>query len=318
MAFAAKAAEGPPFTGEWQSQHFRDHPLVGKVFDGRGTVSDWASLVAAMERIDVVVAGETHTNADHHSIQAELARAMAGRLFATVFEMVPQRLQPVLDEATDGSLTLDALDTALEWEKRGWGSFEAYQPIFAASRSVGARLIAGNPDEDMTRSLARGGLDALPKTVSLKTGLALPVDDAIQTGLIKAMADSHCNMLPENLLPNMALVQRLRDGTMASVTKQSLLDGMDSSMALIITGNGHARKDRGVPAVLSALKTGLFTLSIGLIEVSDGDDAFADYGLTGADGEPLYDFVVFTPRDNLDDPCELMREQMKARTKTKP
>ncbi|MEM1039307.1 MAG: ChaN family lipoprotein [Pseudomonadota bacterium] len=319
---AAKASDGPPFGGGWQSQHFQDHPLVGRIFDGKGIASTWDAMLRATERMDVVLVGETHTNADHHAIQAAVAQAMATRhtnnLFATVFEMVPQRLQPVLDRATSGELSGKALGKALAWEKRGWGSFEPYAPIFAATQAHGARLVAGNPDEDMTRALSRGGLDALDGTVANKTGLALPVSNAVQAGLIKEMADSHCDMLPEQILPNMALVQRLRDGMMARVTKDALMEGTDSSQALIVTGNGHARNDRGIPAVMKSLGTGLFTLSIGLIDVSQDDFNFADYRLTGDDGKPLYDFVVFTPRDNIGDPCEMMRQQMKARSKPKP
>ncbi|MEL6735728.1 MAG: ChaN family lipoprotein [Pseudomonadota bacterium] len=314
----AKASDGPPFGANWQAQHFQDHPLVGRIFDGSGIASTWDAMLKATDRSDVILVGETHTNADHHAIQAAMAKTLQGRLFVTVFEMVPRRFQPVLDRARTDGLSGKELGTALEWEKRGWGSFSAYAPIFAAAQAGGSRLIAGNPNEDTTRALSRGGLEAIEQTVVDQTGLNLPVSDAVQAALIKEMADSHCNMLPERILPNMALVQRLRDGMMARVTKDALMEGTDSSQALIITGNGHARNDRGIPAVMQSLRTGLFTLSIGLIDVSRGDLTFGDYGLTGDDGKPLYDFVVFTPRDNIGDPCEMMRQQMKARSKPKP
>jgi uncharacterized iron-regulated protein len=64
---------------------------------------------------------------------------------------------------------------------------------------------------------------------------------------------------------------------------------------VLIAGNGHVRKDRGVPWYLAQLRPAARIVSIGLIEVEDDlDDA----------GDDLpYDYVWFTPRVDDADPC---------------
>ena len=98
----------------------------------------------------------------------------------------------------------------------------------------------------------------------------------------------------------MAQVQRFRDAKMAAV-----LDGA-SGKAVLIAVNGHTRRDRGVPFL-----TKRNMVVVMLSEVVEGRTSPAQYELKNAQGEPLADFVIFTPRAKRDDPCEAMRDAMK-------
>lgn len=91
--------------------------------------------------------------------------------------------------------------------------------------------------------------------------------------------------------------------------------------AVLVTGDGHARRDRGVPAYLGRAAPGLATLSVAMVEWPDGVSFDADG--SGPDGsEPdwraalapwapeggpaeaaPFDIVVITARAEREDPC---------------
>ena len=61
----------------WQSLHFRDHELVGKIYaspDRQQLTLDEVKQRAAEARF--VLLGEIHTNPDHHRLQAEILQAL--------------------------------------------------------------------------------------------------------------------------------------------------------------------------------------------------------------------------------------------------
>jgi uncharacterized iron-regulated protein len=119
------------------------------------------------------------------------------------------------------------------------------------------------------------------------------------------MRQAHCSMMPESMLDAMVLVQRARDAMLASQTHAALA-GADS--VVLIAGNGHARKDRGVPRYLERAY-GVGTAVLALLEVRS--DVHELRGLApddAADGLP-YDYVWLTPRASDEDPCASLRER---------
>jgi uncharacterized iron-regulated protein len=131
----------------------------------------------------------------------------------------------------------------------------------------------------------------------------------LAAALTDEIRDSHCGMLPETALPNMSLVQRLRDARMADAILQSQSKG-----AALIAGNGHVRRDRGVPWYLAERAIpDRQIIAVRHIEVEDGKADISDYGLSeGGAASQLADFVVFTPRQPRTEPCVEMQRQMEA------
>ena len=60
---------------------------------------------------------------------------------------------------------------------------------------------------------------------------------------------AHCDALPEDMLPGMVAVQRLRDAVLARAVVRAMDD--TGGPVAVITGNGHARRDWGMPAMLA-------------------------------------------------------------------
>lgn len=308
---AASHAASSLMPDQWQSPHYRDHDLVGRIFDGAGQPSTPERLATRALVARFLLLGEIHNNPDHHLIQAELIKAVvsAGRKPTVVLEMVPERLQVELD-AVDlaADMHLDELAKRLEWEKRGWYSWEIYRPMMLAAARNDLPLRAGNVDRSIMRQLARSKPEDITPQQRSRFGLDQALPASLSESLTAELVASHCNLLPKEAVSPMARVQIARDHTMARALLASNDDG-----AILIAGSGHVRRDRGVPFQLDKIEAGTDqeSLSIGLLEVSPKNQSVTDYNLTNEQGVPLYDFVVFTPKFDITDHCIAMREQFK-------
>ena len=97
--------------------------------------------------------------------------------------------------------------------------------------------------------------------------------------------------------PSLAAAQRARDATLA----ESLL-AKNGDGAVLIAGDGHVRRDLGVPIYLSAAGADRIC-AVGILEVEDGRENAGDYVRSAALPVPLYDFACFTARWSRPDPC---------------
>jgi hypothetical protein len=81
--------------------------------------------------------------------------------------------------------------------------------------------------------------------------------------------------------------------------------------AVLIAGAGHARRDRGVPLRLSDLAPGATVLSVGFIQVSAERRDPTDYAAPLHAPALPFDFVLFTPRADVEDPCSKYGEGLR-------
>lgn len=276
------------------------HPLAGVILDvASGERLDAPALAARLAEADIVVLGEVHDNAEQHRRQAWLMTRLdpAG----VAFEMVPaERTEPLAalaEEARDAAAWAEAMPEALDWADSGWPDWTLYRPVFEAAH--GARLVGAGVARDALLAAVRDGAAAAFGAGAEPAGLTEPLPEAVQAEAVEEMRFSHCDALPEELLPGMVEAQRLRDARFAAAALEALEAG---APAVLITGNGHARTDRGVPAYLARMAPEARVLSLGQIEV--GEDAAALADDAGPDGRRLpYDFVWFSRPAEREDPC---------------
>ncbi|MDY8109149.1 ChaN family lipoprotein [Fulvimarina sp. 2208YS6-2-32] len=297
----------------WRSSVYADNPLVGSIVSSDGTPSDTESLVKAVKGARYVLLGEIHDNPDHHRLQAGIIRstAEADRKPAIVFEMIPDMFSAVLENIGETSpVDLSDLARKLSWNERGWPDFSIYEPVFQAAIENQLPLVAGNLDSDTVRDLSAKGQDAIPAAERARLGLDLPVDPAMRQALLSELGASHCGLIPDAALAPMELAQRLRDGAMAS----AMIEAADENgSAILIAGAGHARKDRGVPAVIEGLTDHDDAVAVQMVEIASADaKAASDYGLSREMPAP-FDFTIFTPRANTTDHCADLEAMMKAK-----
>jgi uncharacterized iron-regulated protein len=285
----------------WSTTLDHDMPLVGKMWDTSSrTFVEPRALAVAVAQADYVLLGEKHDNPDHHRLQAAVIRAMlsAGEKPALALEMLePDQDAAVARYRAAPSATASGLGEAIGWDKSGWPPWPTYLPIAEVAFQAGLPLMSANLPRATVRSIAHGGVAALPPEIAARLGLDKPLAPALETSLEEEMRASHCGQLPETMVAPMALAQRARDGQMA--------DRMISATTpvVLIAGAGHVRRDRGVPVYLSAAKPRARVVSVAFMEVEGAlgtPDAYAKRFGTGA---LPFDYVWFTPRANDDDPC---------------
>lgn len=259
----------------------------------------WAGSVAADEsgliydslddvqlpQADIYLLGEVHDNAGHHAHQAALTAQIAPA--ALVFEMVEMG---VIAGANLRGLSRDAQAEALSWNAGGWGDFGAYAQIIEAAPDAGiygAGVPVATVREAMQASAAATFSGAAPLF-----GLNTPLPEDEQAARLILQDDAHCNAMPADMLPMMIEAQRLRDGELA----QAALDALDETggPVVITTGNGHARSDWAVPALLALARPDARVFAVGQTE----DRAAMD----GA-----FDLVLSSPAAERDDPCDAFR-----------
>jgi uncharacterized iron-regulated protein len=254
-----------------------------------------AELVAALEKAQVVVIGEVHDNPVHHARQARRVRALQPRGIA--FEMVPEASEEGIQVFLAQGGARSEIGPAIGWGERafGWSDWEMYAPIFEAS--PGAYVAGGGVARADLRVAIKGGAASAYGGGASDLGLDLPLDPVIRLEVEDEMIAAHCNKLPRQAAGGMVEAQRLRDARFAAAARRALAKG-GGERSVLITGNGHARTDRGVPAFLRLAEPAIAVLSVGMIEADpDADPTMAARGLP-------FDYIWLSDPAEREDPCE--------------
>ncbi|MHA6326734.1 ChaN family lipoprotein [Roseivivax sp. CAU 1753] len=236
---------------------------------------------------DVVFLGEQHDNPAHHARQARLVAEIAPK--ALVFEMLtPEQAGRITrDLLADEAL----LEARLGWNDSGWPDFSLYYPIFAAAPE--ATVFGAAIPRDEARRAMETGIAGAFGAKAARFGLTAPLDPGEQAARELMQAEAHCDALPEDMLPVMVDIQRLRDASLAEAALTALV--VHGAPVVVITGNGHARPDWGAPALLAQADPGVVIATLGQGEV----------GAPPPEGG--FDWVEVAPPVDRDDPCAAFR-----------
>ena len=236
----------------------------------------------------LLLLGEVHDNAAQHALRLQalqrlLASGARPALLMEQFDRERQadinHLQHALPATDSGGAehngTLDALVQLGRQAGAGW-DWPLYRPYLHLALQYRLPIVAANVSRAdarlvMQQGLAARGFDA-----------AVPAD--IQQAQAEAIVQSHCGQVDTAQAGRMALAQVARDQFMArSISAHA------GGAVLLLAGNGHVRKDVGVPRWLPA---GLQARSqaVGYLEPDDPSAA-------------AFDVVVITAAQPRRDPC---------------
>ncbi|MEX0318811.1 MAG: ChaN family lipoprotein [Ruegeria sp.] len=236
---------------------------------------------------DVVILGEVHDNPHHHQVQAAMVAEMQPK--AIVWEMLTE------EGAGRVNATLisepDKLAAAVRWAELGWPPLAMYLPIFRATPD--APLYGALVPRAAARAAMETGAATALGADAARYGLTVPLAPEEQAAREADQQIAHCNALPEEMLPQMVAIQRLRDAVLARAVLRAMRE--TGGPVAVITGNGHARKDRGVPVYLARLEPGLRVFVLG-----QSEDGRVDGG---------YDAVIDSPAAEREDPCAAFAPQ---------
>ena len=242
----------------------------------------------------VALLGEVHDHEELHALRlAGLARAVEhGWRPAVAMEAFDADAQGAIDAARrDRPRDARRLVERASPRPSGW-HWPLYLPAVQLALDHDLPLVAANlPRATAVRLVREDAAAVLGAGRARELGLDRPLDPALHAALRRAVDEGHCGALPAAALDGMARAQAARDALMAERVRRHA----DRGVALL-AGNGHVRRDVGVPRWLADLPRERLA-SVGFVE------APADEALRSA-----FDAVVVAPpRRREADPCDRLR-----------
>lgn len=246
-----------------------------------------ADVLEQMKAADVVILGETHDNRLHHLVQAAAVEHVQPS--AVVWEMLTEEGAARITRKAISEP--EKLAITLKWAELGWPPLSMYMPVFQAAPD--APVYGGLVPREAAKSAMAGGAATAMGADAARFGLNIPLPDDEQKAREADQLAAHCDALPGELLPQMVAIQRLRDAVLTRAILRAKED--TGGPVAVITGNGHARKDRGVPTFLSRMEPGLRVFVLGQSE---------DGAISGT-----FDAVIDSPAAEREDPCAVFQKQ---------
>jgi uncharacterized iron-regulated protein len=262
-------------------------------------VADWESR---LQGDTIVLLGEVHDNAQQHRLRLEvLRRAFAAGWRPTMaMEQFDRERQPDIDRARlerpgDAQHVIDRAAPAGPRPAAGW-NWDFYRPFVALALQYDVPLIAANLSNADTAKIARGGLAAVFDVATVAAlGLDRPIASDWQSAQEREIDAGHCRSLPPTVWPRLARAQFARDAVMADVLRQHIQGGV-----VLLAGNGHVRRDLGVPRWLGAERRRVLT--VGFLEHDDESMPVS-----------AFDAVIRTDVAQRSDPCAAFKARTSRR-----
>ena len=224
--------------------------------------------------VDILVLGEIHDNPDAHLGQAAVLLDL--KPSAVVFEMLSQ------DEGQRANSDRTAI--ADFWSNTSWPDYSIYKPIFEAIGD--ATIVGAAVPRTKIREIYDQGASAVFGPDAPRFGLDLDLPQSQQEAREVLKFRAHCEAMPRELMSGMVEVQRFRDAWFAKTALEAL--EIHGPPVAVITGNGHARLDWGIPAVVEQVTPSVVVFSIAFAETS---------------GDAPFDEIRIVPEAERDDPC---------------
>jgi len=248
----------------------------------------------------IVLLGEVHDNANQHRLRlATLQRAfVAGWRPAIAMEQFDLGRQADIDRARrerpgDAAHLIAAAAPATG--EGGW-NWALYQPFVELALQYDVPLIAANLSNADTARIVRGGYEVVFGEARIAAlGLDVTLAPELLSAQEREIDAGHCHALPPAMWPRMARAQLARDAVMAEALRRS---GRDRGVVLL-AGNGHVRRDIGVPHWLGSVSDRVF--AVGYLEIDDETTPAA-----------AFDAVVRTEVAERADPCAEFRARDRA------
>jgi len=275
-------------------------PLTWDVRLGRAMSED--ELLAALAGARYRLLGEIHDNPLHHAARASLVARLAAKGLrpAVVMEQFDLDHDAALRAAQAAGADAERLADAGALDRKGW-LWPMHKPIIEAALAAQLPIRAGN----LPRDALHGDVQSMANDAAAPwypRFHAARWSEAQAAELRDDIVASHCGKLPESIVPQVVLAQRLRDAAMA----QALVDAATADGAILIAGDGHVRADLGVPVYLHA--SGMpdaeaRSVSVGFVEATPEEEQSADFPRRFTAENPGFDYLWFTPPAQRENPC---------------
>lgn len=233
--------------------------------------------------------GEVHDNPAGHRQRYELLRQRveAGWRPVLVLEQFDRENQDLLNKAQKSCLDAQCLIRVAGVGRWDW---QQYYPLLQLALTYQLPMVAGNLSRADASRVVRDGMRAVFDVQGMRDyQLEQPLPAEVLAAQRAEIAASHCNMVPEMMIAGMVNAQVARDIWMARLIREQLPRDV-----VLIAGNGHVRKDVGVPYWLASVAPAPGMRSVGYLEAPE---------VRGR-----YDAVVTVAAPQRPDPCASLRQ----------
>ena len=196
----------------------------------------------------VIYIGERHDMYGHHMAQLRVIQGLTRRgcRLAVGMEMFQRPFQDVLDRYLDGKIDERTFLKKSEYFKRWSYDYHFYRPIIEYCKGHGIPILALNLPAEISKKVARKGLESLSDTELKQVPRDLDWSDrAYKTHLMQIFKE-HPGM-EIKVFNNFYQAQILWDETMA----QSVYDYLEKNpgrQMVVLAGNGHIAFGYGIPS----------------------------------------------------------------------
>lgn len=210
------------------------------------------ALYQALSAHRFVVVGETHTDPWHHEVQLLVYQGVSARRqgpTALGMEMFQRPYQAPLDAYIKGEIEEAAMLEGTEYMKRWRFDPKMYAPLWEHARAKRAPLVALNARKEITRKVAKVGVQGL----SEEEREGLPELDLTNTAHKTWMRDifkAHGgHKMDDAMFDRFYQAQVIWDETMAD-TAWRFVQGGGAEAMVILAGTGHVQRSFGIPGRL--------------------------------------------------------------------
>lgn len=224
--------------------------------DGAGKRLEPVPLLRRVAEMPAVLLGESHDSAEHHRWQLHTLAAVHALNpdIAVGLEMLPRRVQPVLDRWSAGELS-----EAEFLKQSGWSDVwgfdpQLYLPILQFARMHRLPLVALNVERRLVSRTARDGWAAIPQGEREGVGDPAPPPDRYRDQLARTLAQHGPGDRGPEASVRFVEAQSVWDRAMAEKIAAVWTEQRRTIVAIL--GRGHIEQGFGVPYQLSALGVG--------------------------------------------------------------
>ena len=252
-------------------------------------------LIAAIHNADIILLGEIHDNFFQHRVRADLISKIQSKDFAIVSEHLVFG-----SEITYSGSLLEDLET-VGFNKKAW-SWPTHEVLYKKFEELSLPVFGGNLSEkDINNIYAGRGFSQSDTLIPIVKRSVL--DSQSKDKLLNDLVLGHCGVVEEGLLSFMYKVQRHRDASIAYIASKV-------APAIVIAGNGHVRRDYGVPQILKKMNPNSDIISIAFLEI-DKLSKMTDSLIKKLFKDADTDYIWLTESVSRVDPCEKLSGRRK-------
>jgi uncharacterized iron-regulated protein len=221
-------------------------------------------LVADLSDARVIYVGERHRDAEHHSIQIEVIKALFKQRPDLIvgMEMVDHSYQDVLDQWSSGELDKPMFLQKLHWYANWRFDFELYAQIFQFIKENKIRVVGLNIPFHIPPKIAIGGIDSLSEEEKKHLPKIIDTSNAEHRKYVEDVYKQHV-MKGRDDFENFYQAQCVWEDIMA----ESIAENLKDKTMVVLSGNGHIIDKFGIPERAFKLSGGALYKTIFLAPV---------------------------------------------------